>query len=122
MDADQLIRRPVLPWELGAERGHPVSANYGYLKGCDNSFGELHMKNATHCDKVGGYIVIHVEDLWRLAPIWSFKSEEVRADVEHYTINATGDIHGQRWISEMYGYSFGSSDVSATACGSVWIT
>ncbi|CAI5469704.1 unnamed protein product [Closterium sp. Yama58-4] len=214
MDADQLIRRPVLPWELGAERGHPVSANYGYLKGCDNSFGELHMNNATYCDKVscpivilidkvggyivihvedlrrlapiwsakseevtipscvpslspstptthndtqphqergdagrcgalhhqppffpfilpplppfnrtqphpttpctqvGGYIVIHVEDLRRLAPIWSSKSEEVRADVEHYTINATGDVHGQRWISEMYGYSFGSSDVS----------
>ncbi|CAI5990015.1 unnamed protein product [Closterium sp. NIES-65] len=249
MDADQLIRRPVLPWELGAERGHPVSANYGYLKGCDNSFGELHMNNATshlshcylkgcdnsfgelhmnnatYCDKVssssfpplsllfpssfprpslllpssfpplslllpssfpppsllfpssfpppslifpasfpplslllpssfpplpslsllfphpttrthilvlllfslcpttqphthaqgwgvGGYIVIHVEDLRRLAPIWSAKSEEVRADVEHYTINATGDVHGQRWISEMYGYSFGSSDVS----------
>ncbi|CAI5980897.1 unnamed protein product [Closterium sp. NIES-65] len=111
MDADQLIRRPVLPWELGAERGHPVSANYGYLKGCDNSFGELHMNNATYCDKVGGYIVIHVEDLRRLAPIWSAKSEEVRADVEHYTINATGDVHGQRWISEMYGYSFGSSDV-----------
>ncbi|GJP75529.1 hypothetical protein CLOP_g5963 [Closterium sp. NIES-67] len=111
MDADQLIRRPVLPWELGAERGHPVSANYGYLKGCDNSFGELHMKNATYCDKVGGYIVMHIEDLRRLAPIWSSKSEEVRADVEHYTINATGDIHGQRWISEMYGYSFGSSDV-----------
>ncbi|CAI5530277.1 unnamed protein product [Closterium sp. Naga37s-1] len=63
---------------------------------------------------VGGYIVIHVEDLRRLAPIWSAKSEEVRADVEHYTINATGDVHGQRWISEMYGYSFGSSDVSRT--------
>ena len=30
LDADQLLRRPILPWELGAERGHPVSAEYGY--------------------------------------------------------------------------------------------
>ena len=29
LDADQILRRPILPWELGAERGHPVAAPYG---------------------------------------------------------------------------------------------
>ncbi|CAI5521642.1 unnamed protein product [Closterium sp. Naga37s-1] len=116
------VPSPNLGVEVRVDPSLDPNAWRPYLKGCDNSFGELHMKNATYCDKVGGYIVIHVEDLRRLAPLWSAKSEEVRADVEHYTINATGDVHGQRWISEMYGYSFGSSDVSATACRSVWIT
>ncbi|CAI7931334.1 unnamed protein product [Closterium sp. NIES-54] len=52
LDADQILRRPILPWELGAERGRPVSADYGYLIGCDNILGSLHMKHPKHCDKV----------------------------------------------------------------------
>ncbi|CAI5536557.1 unnamed protein product [Closterium sp. Naga37s-1] len=112
LDADQILRRPILPWELGAERGRPVSADYGYLIGCDNILGSLHMKHPKHCDKVGGYIAIHVEDLRLLAPRWIAKTEEVRADKEHYATNITGDVYGQGWISEMYGYSFGASDAN----------
>jgi len=26
-----IIRGPILPWELGAEKGRPVAAYYGYL-------------------------------------------------------------------------------------------
>lgn len=29
LDADQIVRAPILPWELGSEIGHPVSADYG---------------------------------------------------------------------------------------------
>ncbi|CAI5958389.1 unnamed protein product [Closterium sp. NIES-64] len=112
LDADQILRRPILPWELGAERGRPVSADYGYLIGCDNILGSLHMKHPKHCDKVGGYIAIHVDDLRLLAPRWIAKTEEVRADKEHYATNITGDVYGQGWISEMYGYSFGASDAN----------
>lgn len=28
LDGDQLLRQPILPWELGAERGRIVSAPY----------------------------------------------------------------------------------------------
>lgn len=29
LDADMIIRGPIIPWELGAEKGRPVSAYYG---------------------------------------------------------------------------------------------
>lgn len=29
LDADQIIRGPIIPWELGAEKGRPVAAYYG---------------------------------------------------------------------------------------------
>ncbi|MCL7036924.1 hypothetical protein MKW94_006079, partial [Papaver nudicaule] len=29
LDADQIIRGPIVPWELGAEKGKPVAALYG---------------------------------------------------------------------------------------------
>lgn len=30
LDADMVIRHPILPWKLGAEKGKPVAALYGY--------------------------------------------------------------------------------------------
>lgn len=30
LDADMIIRGPIIPWELGAEKGKPVAAYYGY--------------------------------------------------------------------------------------------
>lgn len=35
LDADMIIRGPIVPWELGAEKGKPVAAYYGYY---DNTF------------------------------------------------------------------------------------
>ena len=29
LDADQIIRHPITPWALGAEKGKPVAARYG---------------------------------------------------------------------------------------------
>eukprot|EP00897_Mesotaenium_endlicherianum_P001554 jgi/Mesen1/1426/ME001303S00480 len=112
LDADMILRRPLTPWDLGAAPGRPVAAPYGYLIGCDNELGRLHMKDPTVCDKVGGFIVMHIDDLRKFAPLWLSKTEEVRADKEHYATNITGDVYGKGWISEMYGYSFGASDVS----------
>lgn len=31
LDADQIVRGPIIPWELGAEKGKPVAAYYGYV-------------------------------------------------------------------------------------------
>lgn len=55
---------------------------------------------------------MHMDDLRALAPLWLSKTEEVRADKEHWATNITGDIYAQGWISEMYGYSFGAAEVS----------
>ncbi|KAG0593534.1 hypothetical protein M758_1G329500 [Ceratodon purpureus] len=111
LDADQIIRHPITPWALGAEKGKPVAARYGYLIGCDNELAKLHTKHPDLCDKVGGFIMMHIEDLRKFAPLWLSKTEEVRNDREHWATNITGDIYGKGWISEMYGYSFGAAEV-----------
>lgn len=54
---------------------------------------------------------MHIDDLRVLAPMWLSKTEEVREDRAHWATNITGDIYGQGWISEMYGYSFGAAEV-----------
>ncbi|KAL5581288.1 hypothetical protein UlMin_013730 [Ulmus minor] len=111
LDADMIIRGPIVPWELGAEKGRPVAAYYGYLVGCDNMLAQLHTKHPELCDKVGGLLAMHIDDLRKLAPMWLSKTEEVREDRAHWSTNLTGDIYGKGWISEMYGYSFGAAEV-----------
>ncbi|KAF2316521.1 hypothetical protein GH714_041862 [Hevea brasiliensis] len=111
LDADMIIRGPITPWELGAEKGKPVAAYYGYLVGCDNILAHLHTNHSELCDKVGGLLAMHIDDLRALASMWLSKTEEVREDRAHWATNITGDIYGQGWISEMYGYSFGAAEV-----------
>lgn len=111
LDADMIIRGPIIPWEIGAEKGRPVAAYYGYLVGCDNILARLHTKHPELCNKVGGLLAMHIDDLRVLAPMWLSKTEEVREDRAHWATNITGDIYGQGWISEMYGYSFGAAEV-----------
>jgi hypothetical protein len=55
------------------------------------------------------------QDLRRLAPLWLHKTEEVRADRAHWHL--LGDVYGQGWIAEMYGYAFGSSEVRPICLG-----
>jgi len=82
-----------------------------YLIGCDNILAQIHTRNPQACSKVGGVLIIHIDDLRRLAPLWLHKTEEVRADKAHWATNITGDMYQQGWISEMYGYSFGAAEV-----------
>lgn len=65
---------------------------------------------------MGGVLIIHIDDLRRLAPFWLHKTEEVRADKAHWATNITGDMYQQGWISEMYGYAFGAAEVNALLC------
>lgn len=85
---------------------------FRYLVGCDNILAKLHTKHPELCDKVGGLLAMHIDDLRALAPMWLSKTEEVREDRTHWGTNITGDIYGAGWISEMYGYSFGAAEVS----------
>ncbi|CAN4121710.1 unnamed protein product [Withania somnifera] len=110
LDADMIIRGPIVPWEIGAEKGKPVAAYYGYLIGCDNILAKLHTKHPEFCDKVGGLLAFHIDNLRAMAPLWLSKTEEVREDKAHWPTNYTGDIYGTGWISEMYGYSFGAAE------------
>lgn len=85
---------------------------FRYLVGCDNILAKLHTKHPELCDKVGGLLAMHIDDLRVFAPMWLSKTEEVREDRDHWATNITGDIYGKGWISEMYGYSFGAAEVS----------
>nr|GMD49054.1 peptidyl serine alpha-galactosyltransferase [Ipomoea batatas] len=89
LDADMIIRGPIIPWELGAEKGRPVAAYYGYLVGCDNVLAKLHTTHPELCDKVGGLLAMHIDDLRALAPMWLSKTEEVRGDRAHWATNYT---------------------------------
>ncbi|XP_022739359.1 peptidyl serine alpha-galactosyltransferase-like isoform X2 [Durio zibethinus] len=111
LDADMILRGPITPWEFKAARGRPVSTPYEYLIGCDNELAKLHTRHPEACDKVGGVIIMHIDDLREFALLWLLKTEEVRADKAHYATNITGDIYQSGWISEMYGYSFGAAEL-----------
>lgn len=90
---------------------HVCLGECSYLIGCDNELAKLHTKHPEYCDKVGGFIMMHIDDLRAMAPLWLSKTREVRADKAHWLTNITGDIYGHGWISEMYGYSFGAAEV-----------
>ncbi len=109
LDADMVIRSPLSVEAVGAELGRPVSALYGYLKGLDpESYMEVKasVPNVDKADKVGGFMVMHRDDMRRLAPWWLHYTEEVRSNPNNWA--NTGDVYndngklGPPWISEMY--------------------
>ena len=67
-----------------------------------------------NAQQVGGFTVMHREDLERVAPRWLYWTEEVRQDPDSWA--NTGDIfngngkNGPPWISEMYGYVFACAE------------
>ncbi|CAL5222328.1 g4674 [Coccomyxa viridis] len=124
IDADMIMRSPFFPKALGVAPGWAVSAFFGYLKGVNNELAMKHVpqvrpRNDTLAgqpgrrgDMVGGFCIMMKDDMKRVAPLWLKFSKKVRHDPDAW--NLTGDAFtkspGEKpWISEMYGYSFGSA-------------
>lgn len=123
IDADMIMRRPVLPHEMGALPGTAVSGFFGYMVGVHNELALRHVPEVEprwdevagppgrRGDQVGGFTLMYRDDLRRVAPLWLKISEDVRADPLAW--NLTGDVYASPdippWIAEMYGYSFGCS-------------
>ena len=124
-----IMRAPFLPIESGARPGRAVAAFFGYMKGVNNNLAMKHVpeiapRNDTLAgplgrrgDQVGGFTLMHRDDLKRAAPLWLKYTEDVRADPDAWTL--TGDSYSTHpgdkpWISEMYGYSY------ACAKANVW--
>jgi hypothetical protein len=98
-----IMRGPVTLWEFGAERGHPVSTPYEYLIGCDNELAQIHARYPEACDKVGGVIFMHINDLRTLAPVWLHKLKNHRVNYQYPSlINSTRSrqkcIQGSRGV------------------------
>ncbi|PSC76158.1 peptidyl serine alpha-galactosyltransferase [Micractinium conductrix] len=129
IDPDMIIRDSFNDWGrvYGADRGWAVSLFFGYMK---ESRGVANNLSATHVpevapredhlagprgrrgDMASGVVLMHRDDLKRVAPLWMHYSETVRDDPLGF--NETGDEFAKRagqkpWISEMYGYSFGAA-------------
>ena len=121
LDADMIFRTPMTVELLGVRKGAPVSAYYDYLIGThpENHMGvKLRVPHVEKTQKVGGFTVIHKDDLTKLAPRWLYWTEEVRNDPDSWA--NTGDIYNQNgavgapWISEMYGYVFAAAETEIT--------
>ena len=93
LDADMIMRRALTAEALGVLKGQPISAHYGYLKGV---FKENYMKvkervpHVEMAQQVGGFTVMHREDLAKVAARWLYWTEEVRGDPDSWA--NTGDI------------------------------
>jgi hypothetical protein len=112
LDTDMIFVEPIIPWELGARRGRPTASNYNYLIGCDNELAPMYTKNPHLCQKVGGTLLFHVEDLKKVAPLWLSITEEMRTDPKGWKYaHDSGDASKPHWILEMYGYVFGAAEV-----------
>mmetsp|Transcript_28895 Transcript_28895/g.71319 ORF Transcript_28895/g.71319 Transcript_28895/m.71319 type:complete len:623 (-) Transcript_28895:667-2535(-) len=118
LDADMVFRKAFTAVMLGVEKGRPISAHYGYLIGIfKDNFMKIkeRVPNVEKAQQVGGFSVMHIEDLEQVAPRWLYWTEEVRQDPESWS--NTGDIFnangkaGPPWISEMYGYVFACAEV-----------
>ncbi|EIE24386.1 hypothetical protein COCSUDRAFT_40799 [Coccomyxa subellipsoidea C-169] len=146
IDADMIFRSPFIPEQMGVSPGAfhtsadsdtlqtrtarwAVSAYFGYLKGVKNELALKHVpyvepRNDTLAgpegrrgDQVGGFCIMHKEDLKRVAPLWLKFSKAVRHDPDAWNLTGDAFTHNpgdKPWISEMYGYSFG------TASANVW--
>jgi hypothetical protein len=108
----------VTPTLVGASPGHAVSAAYDYLVGVDNPSVVERFLAEEHrhlMRKVGGWTMMKVSDMRRVAPLWLSYTEAVRTakfgrEVWHLMGDAyVTEEHPRPWISEMYGYVFGSA-------------
>ena len=113
--------RPVTPSQVGVIPNRAVSAAYEYLVGLDApDFVERFLPGGNGTTwpllrKVGGWTMMYTADMRRVAPHWLAYTEAVRTapDGRKFWFRL-GDAyvtedHPRPWISEMYGYSFGSA-------------
>lgn len=129
IDADMIMRKPFDPEEEGIKPGWAVSAYFGYMIGVRNELALKHIPEVMprndsfagpigrRSDQVGGFTMMHVDDLRRVAPLWLKYTEDVREDPDAWKFS--GDQYATKkgskpWISEMYGYSY------ACAKADVW--
>jgi hypothetical protein len=94
LDSDMILRRPFALGEFNLSRGWATGARYDYLIGVDNDLAERHVPEVAkrtdalagppgrRADRIGGFYLIHRNDLRRVAPLWLKYAEDVRADPE----------------------------------------
>ena len=104
--------------------GWAASVYFSYMIGTHNDLALRHIPEVPpaedavagplrrRSDQVSAVVLMHLNDLQRMAPLWLDYSQRVRDDPLAW--NETGDAYAtspgmKPWISEMYGYSFGAA-------------
>jgi hypothetical protein len=75
------IRTPITLENTGVEKGRPVSAYYEYLEGVQPEVDlpiKHHLHNHSKAQRVGGFTIIHRDDLKEITRRWLPLSEEMR--------------------------------------------
>lgn len=98
-------------------KGKAASARHEYLFGLRKS---VHMnikqilQHPDDAEMVGGYYLMHKDDLRKVAPLWYNYSAIIRAEPGNWPVEGSSDkTHAKDppWISEMYGYSFACAEL-----------
>lgn len=117
LDTDMTIRNPITVENTGVSKGRPVSAYYEYLEGVRPEVDlpiKQKLENHSKAQRVGGFTIIHVDDLREISRRWLPLSEEMREVPGNW-----GPGIGERfnnggetppWIGEMYGYVFAAAE------------
>ena len=107
VDSDMIIRLPFLcnglgfdhgqdlSLEMNCQRGRPISAYYGYLEGTNNDLAKRHIPNILPrnntdggqpwerlSDRVGGFVLVHRDDMLQYMNDWLEITEHIRDDPE----------------------------------------
>jgi hypothetical protein len=82
IDADMIMRRRMLPDDLGASKGLAISAYFGYMIGVANELAEKHIPEVIpredsragpvgrRGDQAGGFTMMATSDLRKVAHMW----------------------------------------------------
>jgi hypothetical protein len=122
LDSDMILRRPFLPDDYGfLKRGWATGARYDYLIGVDNELATRHIPEVApkkdalagpagrRADRIGGFYLIHRDDLKTVAPLWLKYAEDVRADPEvRGDFGESGSLGGER-------------QSAGAACARLWV-
>ncbi|KAK3245756.1 hypothetical protein CYMTET_44695, partial [Cymbomonas tetramitiformis] len=111
LDGDMVLRKPLTVEELNVQKGNPIGAMYGYLIGAHNGMADMFMdkEHQNFLSKVGGWELMHIDDLRTIAPLWLEYTEKVREHRASWHLTGDNFMTKQRpkpWISEMYGFIF----------------
>eukprot|EP00291_Cryptomonas_curvata_P007075 CAMPEP_0172183900 /NCGR_PEP_ID=MMETSP1050-20130122/19262_1 /TAXON_ID=233186 /ORGANISM="Cryptomonas curvata, Strain CCAP979/52" /LENGTH=252 /DNA_ID=CAMNT_0012857609 /DNA_START=1954 /DNA_END=2712 /DNA_ORIENTATION=- len=109
----------VSPMNIVVEEGAPIAQQAFYhfeMNSNDVSMqiARRYCKNCTFLDPIAVPIVIHRNDLQRIAPLWLAKTIEIRKDRKNWPNcwdNTTCSLIGLGWTAEMFGYVFAASEL-----------
>jgi hypothetical protein len=101
LDPDCIFLEPLAG---SVSRGSPVAQPWDLMHTTQHRwFVEKHCSNPELVEDVGVPILIHMDDLVALAPLWLEKTEQIRSDPESRQYVG--------WIAEMWGYTCAAAEL-----------